>query len=94
MNVPTFRIETGEVRSSFSKFNDLAEARTTCPGFPFAFPETAEYRQRLCCDFFAFVPEPKNRTRPAEPLPESKGRDMGDCDQAGIEEAWLSTPAR
>jgi len=26
--------------------------------------------------FSAFVPEPKNRTRPAEPLPEPKGHDL------------------
>jgi hypothetical protein len=30
----------------------------------------------LLRSFSAFVPEPKNRTRPAEPLPEPKGHDL------------------
>jgi hypothetical protein len=49
----------------------------TQPGFHFAFPATTVYRQLpLLRSFSAFVPEPKNRTRPAEPLPEPKGHDL------------------
>jgi hypothetical protein len=44
------------------------------PGFPFCFPATTVYRQLpLLRSFSAFVPEPKNRTRPARPLQEPKG---------------------
>jgi hypothetical protein len=34
-----FCIETGESEKFFSNSNDLAEARTTYPGFPFCFPD-------------------------------------------------------
>jgi hypothetical protein len=45
--------------------------------FHFAFPATSLYRQlSLLQSFSAFVPEPKNRTRPGEPLPEPKGHDL------------------
>jgi hypothetical protein len=74
-NVAMFCIETGESEKFFSNSDDLAEARTTYPGF--AFPATTIYRQLpLLRSFSAFVPEPKSRTRPAEPLLEPKGRDL------------------
>ena len=45
--------------------------------FHFAFPAATVYHQlRLLRSFSAFVPEPKNRTRPAEPLPEPKVHDL------------------
>jgi hypothetical protein len=45
--------------------------------FHFAFPATTVYRQLpLLRSFSAFVPEPKNRTRPAGPLPGPKGHDL------------------
>src|ERR1039458_2189077 len=45
--------------------------------FHFAFPATKVYRQLpLLRSFSAFVPEPKNRTCPAEPLPEPNGHDL------------------
>ena len=43
----------------------------------FAFPATTVYCQLpLLRSFSAFVPEPKNRMRPAGPLPEPKGHDL------------------
>ena len=45
--------------------------------FHFAFPATTVHRQLpLLRSFSAFVPEPKNRTRPARPLPGPKSRDL------------------
>jgi cytochrome c peroxidase len=43
----------------------------------FAFSATTVYCQLpLLRSFSAFVPEPKNRMRPAEPLPEPNGHDL------------------
>jgi hypothetical protein len=45
--------------------------------FHFAFPAMTVYRRLpLLRSFSAFLPEPKNRTRPAGPLPEPKGHDF------------------
>jgi len=45
--------------------------------FHFAFPAAELYRQLpLLRSFSAFDPEPKNRTRPTEHLPEPKGHDL------------------
>ena len=45
--------------------------------FHFAFPAMTVYcRLPLLRSFSAFLPEPKNRTRPAGPLPEPKGHDF------------------
>ena len=47
------------------------------PEFPFCFPgyDSIPSMSQLR-SFSAFVPEPKNRTRPAGPLPEPKGHDL------------------
>jgi len=45
--------------------------------FHFAFPAMTVYRRLPLLRFFsAFLPEPKNRTRPAGHLPGPKGHDL------------------
>jgi len=64
-----FCIETGESEKFFSNSNDLAEARTTYPGFPFCFPDDDNIPPvAAAAIFFCIRFKPKNRTRSAEPF--------------------------
>jgi hypothetical protein len=72
-----FALKRGKVRNSFPIPTTWPKPGQLTRNSHFAFPATTIYRQLpLLRSFSAFVPEPKNRTRPAEPLPEPKGRDL------------------
>src|ERR1017187_8523923 len=62
-----------QIRGDNSRVSVLSQ-----PEFPFCFPgcEPLYLHLPLLRSFSAFVPEPKNRTRPARPLPEPKGHDL------------------